>query len=100
MIQTARQLSDAELVQQCLKGDGVAWWELQQRYEPMLKRCIRRVLRRGHVKCSQIAEDLMAELWSSLFVGGYRRLRAWNPERKLSPFLAAIARNNVSLYLR
>jgi RNA polymerase sigma-70 factor (ECF subfamily) len=78
------QISDSTLIEQLQSGDDPAFDELMCRYKrPVLNFCYRLL---GNV-CD--AEDVAQEV----FVCVYRHVRDFQPERKFSTWLFALARN-------
>jgi hypothetical protein len=87
------QSVDAErlLVSRCLAGDPIAWRALCDRQRPRLLQNLRRLLGCRSSRLRQI-DDIIAELWSSLVVNHYARLRRYDPGRTaLSSYLTALA---------
>ncbi len=84
-------ISEAELVARVLAGSQEAFRELVERYQrPVLSVIVRMV------RDSQLAEDLAQEV----FLKVYRRLRTFDPQRKLSSWLFKIAHNTTLDHLR
>jgi len=82
------------LVNRCLEGDQGAWRSLCVNQRPRLLHNLRRLLGRGSFP-RQI-DDIISEVWSSLLVNNYDRLRRYDPSRTaLSTYLTALALQQV-----
>jgi len=95
--------TDQQLLTAVLVGDKTAWAEFQCRFEPLLRMCVRRVLRRYTVKSSRDdIEDLVHESWVQLLADDYRRLRRFDSSRgvRLSSWLGLVATNTTIDRLR
>ena len=75
---------DRELAARCLAGNQSAMREFVDRFEPVVLRVCLRMLRHR-----QDAEDIVQET----FVRALRSLGRWDPDRRLEPWLLAIAAN-------
>lgn len=84
-------VSDAELVSQALQGSEEACRELVERYEGPVFGLILRMIRDRAT-----AEDLAQET----FVKAFRKLHAFDPERRFSSWLFKIAHNTTLDHLR
>ncbi len=80
-----RDLSERELVEYCLKNDEAAWRELIRRYEGVVYGVSYRIL-----KDADDARDATQEA----LIRALRGLDAFEPGRKLKPWLAKIAWNH------
>jgi hypothetical protein len=92
--------AEKRLVDRCLVGDELAVSQLIKAYQPFLLFVISKELwRRRHHTGDD--EDIAARVWESLFEDNCGRLRAYDAVRtRLSHFLAARARQQVSTWLR
>lgn len=85
-------LSDRELVEACIRGDGRAWEEFVRRVTPYIKGVIRNVLaRRGAPVQEPDVEDLAAATFAELLARDKATLRAFGPPYQLKSWLATIA---------
>ena len=86
-----QKISEAELVVRILGGSQEAFRELVERYQRPVLSVIVRMVRDPH-----LAEDLAQEV----FLKVHRRLRTFDPKRKLSSWLFKIAHNTTLDHLR
>jgi RNA polymerase sigma-70 factor (ECF subfamily) len=84
-------ISEAELVARVLGGSQDAFRELVERYQRPVMSVIARMVHDHH-----LAEDLAQEV----FLKVHRRLRTFDPSRKLSSWLFKIAHNTTLDHLR
>ncbi len=83
-------VSEVELVQGCLAGDGVSQLRLVEQFQGMVFGLCLRML--GH---RQDAEDITQEV----FLRTFRHLRHWDQARPLRPWLLTIAANRCRTFL-
>jgi DNA-directed RNA polymerase specialized sigma24 family protein len=91
--------TDNSLLAGCLAGKEVAWRVLVARHEPRLRAVAGRLL--GPKARWDLVEDIVSNVWFSLWVNDRRRLQAFDPQRgSLAAYLGALTRQEVQRQLR
>lgn len=90
-----RATEERALLRGVLAGDPISRRRFVDRYGPYLRVCVQRTfLRTGFAPARQDVEDLVNDIWVSLFEDGLRVLRLYDPARSsLALWLGVIARN-------
>ncbi|MCI0461986.1 MAG: hypothetical protein L0Z62_33970 [Gemmataceae bacterium] len=91
--------SDPLLVERCLHNDNDAWYQLQQRYRPLVRAAIQWYLE-PFGSPAYLVEQLTEEFWGYLWEEERRRLGAYQRVFPLPPFLRKLAKDSVCAYLR
>jgi RNA polymerase sigma factor (sigma-70 family) len=90
-----RATEERVLLRGVLAGDPISRRRFVERYGPYLRVCVQRTfLRTGFAAARQDVEDMVGDIWVSLFEDGLRVLRLYDPARSsLALWLGIIARN-------
>ncbi|MBW2734599.1 MAG: sigma-70 family RNA polymerase sigma factor [Deltaproteobacteria bacterium] len=91
------------LLDDVLRGHGVAWESFQRHYEGLVRACIRKALCRYHAEHSHDdVEDLTADTWYLLLKDDKKKLRLFDPKRgvRLSSWIGLVTTNHVIDMLR
>ena len=89
------RLTEGALLDAVLRRDNLAWQEMLRRYDPMLRRVVRRRLARAlrTVLPSDAIDDVMGAFYLDLVEADMRKLRTWGDgprKSKLSTWLTMI----------
>lgn len=88
---SADNLTDGQLLELSLRDEDAFYW-LMKRYEPKLKRYIKRI--------TTISREDSEDLLQEIFVKIYRNLNGFDPDQKFSSWVYRIARNEIIGYHR
>ena len=98
---------EAQLVGRVLAGDAASIRQFVSELRPVIQHRVALALRRraGSARGRDIhqeVEDMMQEVFESLFVSGQKKLRAWDPERGLSlrNYVGLLAEREVASIMR
>jgi DNA-directed RNA polymerase specialized sigma24 family protein len=94
-------LADRRLVDRCLAGDVAAWDQLYGQCQPPLLLAIR-VFLGANSRKQDLIEDIAAKVWFTVIDGQSELLNRFDAQRgcRLTTFLAGVAKNEISRYLR
>jgi RNA polymerase sigma factor (sigma-70 family) len=92
---------EAELVQECIDGNDLAWERLMREYANGALSAVRAALRqRGHGPDPALEDELLADAFEALAADDCRVLRSFRSESSLSTFLSVVAARRAFRVLR
>ncbi len=93
--------SELRLLQGVLRGDRQSERDFVERFVPVIEACVRRLGRSRRVNAQDL-EDMVGEVWLSLWENDKHRLRRFDEGRevRVSTWIGALARNRSIDYLR
>jgi RNA polymerase sigma factor (sigma-70 family) len=93
--------SELRLLAGVLRGDRKAERAFVERFVPVIEGCVRRFGRNKRVSVQDL-EDMIGEVWLSLWENDKHRLRRFNPARevRVSTWIGVLARNCTIDYVR
>ena len=96
-----RRRSELRLLAGVLRGDPEAERAFVERFVPVVEGCVRRFGRSKRVSAQDL-EDMIGEVWLSLWENDKHRLRRFNPAREVcvSTWIGVLARNCSIDYVR
>ncbi|MBI4230045.1 MAG: sigma-70 family RNA polymerase sigma factor, partial [Planctomycetes bacterium] len=93
--------AERDRVRRCIAGEPAAWAQFVERYRRPVEGAVRSALRRfsldGYL---HHMEDIVQDLFASLWKDGAKALRAADPGRPLAPWLAVLAARRCIDYVR
>jgi len=90
------ELSDRELVEECLRSMGTeAWREFLRRFQPLIARVVSRTLRSWTRPAASLVDDLVQSSLQKIFDNDLRAMRnfRWQHENSFRGFLKVVASN-------